>query len=675
MSESKNRSMISRRDFLKAGTAAAIGMGLAGSTSALPVRAARSAANGKKMVILGIDGLDHGLVTRFMEEGKLPAFRKLLASGGGFKPLLSSIPPQSPVAWSNFITGMDPGGHGIFDFIHRDPASYTPIFSATLSVPAKHNLRLGKTIFPLSGGEIKNMRRGPAFWQILEEHGIPSTIFKMPSNYPPVESKQRTLSGMNTPDIKGTYGIFNYYTNESSRGLIQEAGGGGRVHDVYVIGNRVEARLPGPTNSFKVGFPEAELDFKVLLDPVNAAAKIVIQGNEFVLREKEWSGWIRVKFDLIPTQSVRGICMFYLKEIRPKFKLYVSPIHIDPGDPALPISTPDPYAAELERRFGPFFTKGLPADTSALDNGVLDEEEFLELDGKVLEESMAMLDYELARLDEGLLFYYFSNADQRQHMFWRFIDRDHPGYDPALAGRYGDVIEKTYRKMDEALDRVLSRVGRETVVMVMSDHGFNSFRRGFNLNTWLLQNGYHRLSKPWKQDETTLFDNTNWSRSKAYGLGLNGLYINQRGRERDGIVTAGPEKENLVREMASKLEAVTDPKTGERVIHKAFISSEAYQGKSIDAAPDIILGFNRGYRISWQSPLGGFPRAVIEDNDQKWSGDHMGSPDLIPGVVLANRPMAAEHPALYDLTAAVLGIFGIPAPRGMRGRDIFSQGG
>ena len=182
------------------------------------------------------------------------------------------------------------------------------------------------------------------------------------------EPSQRTLSGMNTPDLKGSYGIFSYYTNEATA-ITQEAGGGGRVYDVFVAGNRVESVLPGPANSFRAGSPEATLPFQVFIDPVDPAAKIVIQGNEFVLRQGEWSGWKHVHFNLIPTQSVHGICLFYLKEVRPKFKLYVSPIHIDPGRPALPISTPDSYCPELERRFGPFFTKGLPADTAALDSG------------------------------------------------------------------------------------------------------------------------------------------------------------------------------------------------------------------------------------------------------------------------------------------------------------------
>ncbi len=491
----------------------------------------------------------------------------------------------------------------------------------------------------------------------------------MPSNYPPVESKQRTLAGMNTPDLKGSYGIFSYFTDEATS-VIQEAGGGGRVTNVFVVGNRVESALTGPANTFRTDAAEASIPFQVFIDPTHAAAKIVIQDNEFVLREREWSGWTRVRFSLFPTQSVHGICLFYLKEVRPKFKLYISPIHMDPARPALPLSTPESYARELERRFGPYFTKGLPADTSALENGVLDEEEFLALDNKVYEESMAMLEYELGRFDEGLLFYYFSNADQRQHMFWRLTDPGHPAYDEKLAARFGDVITRTYGEMDRALDLALKSADKDTIVLAMSDHGFNTFRRGFNLNTWLLREGYHRLKRPWKQEESAYFDNTDWAKTRAYGMGLNSLYINQKGREGEGTVAPGADKDNLVREIAGKLEALTDPKTGEHPILRAFISKDAYRGKDLEMAPDIVLGFNRGHRISWQSPLGGFPKEVIEDNDQKWSGDHMSAPDVIPGIAFANRKFTAEDPALHDLTASVLDAFGVEKPKDMIGRNV-----
>ncbi len=667
----EERAALSRREFLKAGLAASAALSLGGAPRFAPKVYGQSGPRAK-MIVLGFDGLDPALTRRWIDEGRLPAFRRLLEAGGDLRPLGTSLPPQSPVAWSNFISGMDPGGHGIFDFFSRDPKTYVPVFSATETSGGAKTLRLGKTLIPLSGGEIRNLRRGRAFWQILEEAGVPSTVFKIPSNYPPVGSKQRTLSGMNTPDLKGSYGHFCYYTNETVS-VAQEAGGGGEANNVFVIGNRVEAELHGPVNTFKVGAPEATVPFQVFLDPVEAAAKIVVQDEEFVLRQGEWSGWKRVRFNLIPTQTVHGICLFYLKEVRPKFKLYVSPINLDPARPALPISTPDSYSRELERRFGPYFTKGLPADTSALQNGVLDEEEFLAQDAMVYEESMAMLEYELGRFDEGLLFYYFSNADQRQHMFWRLTDPSHPVYDAKLAERYGDIIARTYGEMDRALDLALKKADKDTVVLVMSDHGFNAFRRGFNLNTWLVQNGYHRLKKPWKQEESAYFDNTDWAKTRAYGMGLNGLFINEKGREGEGMVAPGPDKDNLLREIAAKLEAVVDPKTGERPVLRAFVAKDAYRSQGALAhAPDIVLGFNRGYRISWQSPLGGMPRDVIEDNTQKWSGDHMSAPEVLPGVAVANRKFAAEAPALYDLTATVLDVFGVEKPKEMIGRNVFA---
>ena len=661
--------MMDRRDFMKLGLGAASTLALGGSGGSL-IRAAGTKATPKKIIVLGIDGLDAHLVRVWMEAGKLPALRKLAASGG-FSPLRTSIPPQSPVAWSNFIAGTNPGGHGIFDFIHRDPQTYIPTFSASATTGAAKTVRIGDIILPLSGGHVANLRRGKAFWQILEEHDIPATVFKIPSNYPPVGTKQRTISGMGTPDIKGAYGIFNYYTNEY-RELTQEAGGGGRIHEVYVIGNRVEAQLPGPNNSFRRESPEATIDFKVFIDPQNPVAKIVVQDQEFILREKEWSGWKRVRFGLIPTQGVSGICLFYLKEVRPKFKLYISPVNIDPADPAMPISTPESYSRELARRFGPFFTKGLPADTSALDNQVLDEGEFLAQDDMVLRESLAMYEDELRKFDSGALFFYFSNADQRQHMFWRLLDTSHPAYDAGLASKYGNVIENVYAEMDKVVATAMDRMDRDTTLIVMSDHGFNPFRRGFNLNSWLRDNGYHALIDPRKQEESSLFENSDWSRSRAYGIGLNGLYINQRGREREGIVAAGAEKDNLIREIARKLEELRDPRTGDRVVLKAYIAREVYQGPYVDQAPDIILGFDRNYRISWKSPLGGFPKEILEDNAQKWSGDHMCSPDVLPGILVSNRQIRAESPALFDLTTTILDIFGIRKPENMIGRSVFS---
>lgn len=654
-----------RRDFLKLGMTAG-SLLAAGTSSELVSHVLGKRESPTKMIILGLDGLDPHLLKIWMDMGKLPSFQKL-RSMGTFTSLKTSNPPQSPVAWSNFITGMNPGGHGIFDFTHRDPERYFPVFSASISTEGSKTLSIGNLTLPLSGGKIENLRKGRAFWQILEDHDIPATIFKIPANYPPVPTKQKTLSGMGTPDILGSYGIFNYYTTAAAE--IREDIGGGRIHEVYVIGNQIDASIPGPVNSFKKERPETRLDFRVYLDPVSPVAKIAIQGQEFILKQGEWSGWKKIRFNLIPTQNAGGICQFYLKEVRPDFKLYVSPVNVDPSDPILPISTPESYSKNLAKKFGSFYTKGLPADWNARDNGILDDEEFLAQDDIVLTERMAMYEYELNRFDSGLFFYYLSSADQRQHEFWRHIDKQNITYDPEKAKRFGNEIENIYIKADRMVDMALRKADKDTILMVLSDHGFAPFRREFNLNTWLKEAGYHSLINPWRQGKDAFFANTDWSKTKAYNIGLNGLYINERGREAEGIVPTA-EKESLLREIAAKLESMVDPKTGEHPIKKAYLAKDIYSGDQMAQSPDIVVGFNMGYRISWASPSGRLPKEIITDNTEPWSGDHCVSPDVVPGIFLLNRKINHTSPALYDLTPTILKIFGIESPENMVGRSV-----
>jgi predicted AlkP superfamily phosphohydrolase/phosphomutase len=659
-------SPINRRDFIKLGLATGAAAALGGSPE-LVSRVLGQKSTQKKLIILGFDGMDPHLVNVWMNQGDLPALTKL-RNAGTFALLETGNPPQSPVAWSNFITGMDPGGHGVFDFMHRDPQTYLPMFSAAGTSGAARTLTLGNYQFPLSSPEIVNLRKGRAFWQILEDHDIPATIFKIPSNYPPVPSKQRTLSGMNTPDLYGGYGDCNYYTTALTQ--LAEDLGGAKIHEVYVIGNQVEARLPGPINSFKKEYTETFIDFRVYLDPVHKVAKIRIQDHEFILKQGEWSDWKRVGFPLIPTQKVKGIVNFYLQEVRPEFKLYVSPINIDPADPAMPISTPGGYSKELERRFGAFYTKGLPADFKALDNNILDDDEYLAQDTMVLEERQAMFDYELDRFDSGLLFYYVSSTDQRQHIFWRHIDEQNPIYDPVLAARFRNSIKDVYQSADRMLDKALQKADKDTTIMVLSDHGFAPFRRTFSLNTWLLENGYHSIIDRRRQGDDMLFSNTDWSKTKAYNYGLNGLYINEKSREAEGTVSPGAEKDNLVQDIIKKLEAFRDPQTGEAAVKKAYAAKDIYHGPYVDQAPDIVVGFNLGYRISWESPAGRLLPEVVGDNRAKWSGDHCMAPDVVPGVFLVNGQMNTATPRFHDITPTILQLFGIKPPENMTGKPV-----
>ncbi len=630
---------------------------------------AESPAQKKKLLILGIDGMDPQLLRQFMDEGKMPNFAAL-ASHGSFLHLQTSIPPQSPVAWSNLITGMNPGGHAVFDFIHRDPATLTPYFSTSQVKPPRHNLRFGKWMIPLSEGEVLLLRQGKAFWQYLDERKIPVTVFRIPSNFPPVPNKGKTFAGMGTPDLLGGYGRFSFHTDDPifTPGPVN----GGVIYQVQVAGDHIEAQLHGPANTLRKENPELTIPFTVYRDPAEPVAKFSIQDQQFILREDEWSPWIRIYFTFIPgLQSITGICRFYLKEVRPQFELYVSPINIDPANPALPISTPEKYARELSREVGSFYTQGIAEDTKALTSGLLNDDEYLEQAHIVFEEQRRLFEHELPRFRSGLFFFYFSSLDLNQHMFWRAIDPKFPAYDAELTAKHGKVLEDYYREMDGILGEALRAADENTTVLVASDHGFAPFRRSFNLNTWLMENGYLVLRAGASSKGRDIFRAADWSRTRAYGLGLNGLYVNLRGREKNGLVKPGAEADALQREIAERLEAVRDPINKEEVITRVDRATEAYSGPFVSQAPDLIVGYNRGYRVGWDSVLGGIPAEVMEDNTQPWSGDHCMDYTKVPGVVLSNHKILFDNPALTDIAPTVLAEFGIARPPTMPGHNIF----
>jgi predicted AlkP superfamily phosphohydrolase/phosphomutase len=624
-----------------------------------------------KVLVLGIDGLDPQLLHKYIEDGRMPNFQRLEREGS-YHTLGTSIPPQSPVAWSSVITGMNPGGTGIFDFIHRDPKTMQPIFSMARVEAPKHVLSLGGWSIPLSAGKAELLRHGKAFWQFLDDHGIPATVVRMPVNFPPVAARGRTLAGMGTPDMEGSYGIFSFYTSDPWENPGERSGG--RVYSVEPQDDKVSAKLYGPPNTFRKGNPLASVDFTVWLDPTEPMARIDIQGKEVVLHQGEWSDWIQVEFSLIPyLQSTTGICRIYLKQVRPYFMLYVSPINIDPSQPALPISTPPSYATDLWKQVGFYYTQGIAEDTKALSDRLLDDGEYLEQAHIVLAEQLKFFDVELARFHSGLLFVYFSSLDLNAHMFWRTFDPNHPAYDQQAAEKYGGTLEDMYAKMDEVLGKAMAKVDGDTTLIVLSDHGFGPFERSFNLNTWLLQNGYITLKPNPDRAYGTgdLFTDVDWTKTRAYGLGLNGLYLNLSGRERDGIVKPGAEAETLMNEIRDKLLAVRDPVTEMPPITRIDKAEDVYSGPYSRGGPDMLVGYNRIYRAGWETVLGQFTSDVISLNMEAWSGDHCIDYTLVPGVLLSNKRIELPSPSLTDIAPTILGEYGIATPKDMVGHSIF----
>ena len=657
-----------RRDFLKTtGTGAAVAAA-GGLAPLLEACAGKPRAPGHKVIVLAIDGMDPKLVERFVAHGGMPTFERFIA-GNTFMPLATSLPPQSPVAWSDFITGAGPGVHGIFDFIHREPQTLVPYLSISRALPPSKTVKLGGLVLPLSGGKVENLRRGPCLWEILARHDVPATVFKCPSNFPPVETDARTVSGMGTPDLRGTYGTFSYYTDDPPANADEFTGG--ECYPVRLWDNSFTADLAGPPNTFREGAPAAKLRLTVHRDPARAVAKISWDGGEVILKKGEWSEWHQVRFKLAgPLADTAGMVRFYLKEVRPHFRLYVSPVNIDPLEPALPISTPGNYSAQLARRSGRFYTQGFPEETKALSYGVFGEEEYLAQAQIVLEERLTSLEQTLADFDDGFYYFYFSSIDQNTHMMWRTMDPEHPLYKPDAPPEVKGAVEHFYRAMDGALARVLARVDDKTTFFIISDHGFAPFYREFNLNTWLLDNGYLALADPSRRGETEFLDNIDWGRTAAYGLGLNGLYVNLRGREPHGSVEPG-DAPALVDELAAKLEAYHDDEIDKRVVVKAYKSRESYRGPAASEAPEIILGFAPGYRLADDSAVAEFPARVCKVREDKWAADHCIDPAHVPGVLFCNKPVAAKAPALRDLAPTILKEFGLEPPAEMTGRTIF----
>jgi len=656
-----------RRDFLKAAGAGAAFAAAGGASSLIAACAGKSRAAGRKVIVLAIDGMDPRLTRQFVARGALPTFERFM-SRHAFMPLGTSLPPQSPVAWSDFITGAGPGVHGIFDFIHRDPATMTPYLSTSRVLPSTRNLKVGGFVLPLGGGKVENLKRGPCLWQLLSEQGVPALVFKCPSNFPPVACDARTVSGMGTPDMRGTYGIFSYYTDDPPADADKFTGG--ECIPVRLWDNTFTAELTGPPNNFRAGQPAARLRFTVYRDPTRHLAKVVIGGRDVVLKRGEWTAWQRVKFNLAGAAAqATGMVRLYLKEAHPNFRLYISPVNIDPTAPALPLSTPRDFAGDVARSAGRYYTESFPEDTKALSHGVFTEEEYLTQADIVLAESFRGLDATLADFDDGFYYYYFSSVDQNTHMMWRTMDPGHPLYEPHASARVKGAVEHYYREMDRALARVLPRVDEKTTLFVISDHGFAPFYREFNLNTWLLDNGYVALADPSRRAESEFLENVDWRRTRAYGLGLNSLYLNLRGREPRGAV-APADAAALVDEIAARLEAYQDPATGAHVLVRAYKTRDYYRGPEARHAPELIMGFAPGYRMGDDSATGEFPVEVTKQREDKWAADHCIDPGHVPGVLFCNRPVKAGKPTLQDLAPTIIKLFGLEPPPEMAGRPI-----
>lgn len=636
-------------------------------------RNAYGKATFERAVILGFDGMDPDLADRFMNEGRLPNLAKL-RDRGTFRKLRTTFPAISPVAWSTFLTGVNPGKHNIYDFLARDPSNYLPFLSSAKIKGPGRRVKIGKYSIPFGKTEITGMRKSTPFWHWLGDAGIFSSVIRVPVTFPPEKFQGVLLSGMCVPDLKGSQGTFCLCTTRASSDKFRE--GGVRVPIVWSnsrddAGNNDRSNgicrsyVPGPDNPVKENAGEVRMDFELKPEGSNQA-RFTVGSEKFTLKVGEYSEWIRTEFKSGMGFAAHGICRFYLKELFPEIEVYVTPVNIDPGRPDLPISHPVTYSIYLAKLLGSYATLGLAEDTWALNEQVLDDDAFLAQAYGNHEDRERMLFDALDKTKQGLCTCVFDTTDRVQHMFWRYLEEDHPAARDVPHSQHPQVIQDLYQRMDRLIGCVMEKIDDDTLLMVISDHGFKSFARCMNLNAWLHQNGYLAL-KDCKTESGDWFEDVDWSRTRAYTMGLNGLYLNIKGREKHGIVDPA-EVDALQDELRQKLDGLIDPASGAVGVTGVFVTDEFYRGPYSENAPDLLVGYAAGYRASWDSVMGKVTGQVFEDNVKAWSGDHCIDPRLVPGVLFSNYQFVDEKPAIVDVAPTILRLFGLALPAHFDGK-------
>ena len=595
----------------------------------------------QRIIVLGFDGMDPGLAQRWMDDGSLPNFRKL-AEQGSFQPLATSNPPQSPVAWSSFATGTKPGEHGVYDFLRRNPDTYGPEFSISEIQPPQHVLKLFGMALPLDSGSIENRRRGEAFWTRIENDGGATTILRVPVTYPP-DPVQRMMSGMGVPDLLGTQGTYTLFT---TRPLLADSTSS-NTRAVRVRpdrSGRIEAVLEGPMHPLDQD--PLPLTVPLAIEQSGVGVKVQLDGIEVDLAEGEWSDWVPLSFKYLKFAGIPGMVRLHLVSGYPRIRLYVSPIHIDPRKPVVPLSSPPDYSARLAAEIGLYHTIGMPEETWSLNEGHIDDAAFLDMVRTTLKEREAMFYNALDKQDSHVVTGVFVQTDRVSHMFFRGLDDQHPLH-AETNQQSRKAIHWIYREADRILGETMQRMMPGDQLLVISDHGFAPFRWAVHLNRWLLENGYLVL-KEGKNRSAGGFADVDWKRTKAYALGLNGLYINRRGREAQGWV-GNQKAAEFKLSLRNELGGWDHQETGLPVVRQVFDGDDIYPGNANGDAPDLVVGYEPGFRASWQTTLGSVPGLLTEPNKRKWSGDHCIAPEAVPGVLFTSFKLDQAMPAISDI--------------------------
>lgn len=541
-----------------------------------------------------------------------------------------------------------------------------------------------------------NLREGEPFWNDAARAGFPVVALGAPLCYPPDEvAGCELLCGFGVPDLKGTMGYWTLYTSAVYRE--RESDSGGLLVPIAREG-RVESAIPGPDHLLlaeerdrlrarlaDLGEEEAararerlaaiersievRAPFDFQIDRAGGAIDLAAGGRTRRLAVGEWSEWISIEFRMNALLSLHGMARFYLARVVPEVELYLTPVQFHPRElpPRVRISSPSSLAGELWEGGARYPTVGWPTATNALKDERLDERAFLLTARQEFESQRELTLAALSRDDWRLLVSFFYTPDRVSHMMWRFQDPLSPRYDAALAAEFGDAILDSYRWMDEIVGAAIRRAGEGTAILVVSDHGFRPFRKGVHLNAWLRDAGFLALAEG---PPGGGLERADWTRTRAYSIGLGEIFVNLAGREPRGTVEPA-DYDRVCREIVRGLEGLRDPGTGEPAVVRVYDRS-IYHGDHVGEAADLVVGFASGYRVSWETTLGGIPEGIVSENRSKWSGEHVSvDPSLVPGVFLSTLAFDVRGGvAVQDIAPTILALLGLPPREGMDGRRV-----
>jgi predicted AlkP superfamily phosphohydrolase/phosphomutase len=557
-----------------------------------------------KTLLLGFDSFDPSVFEELAGRNELPHLQQFVEQGG-YSRLEVCSPPQTEVSWTSIATGIDSGGHGVFDFVHRDPATYLPYVSI---LPMRKGA-LGEQFVPAYTTK--------TFFEAASELGYSATVLWWPAMFPArPDLPVLTLPGLGTPDIRGRLGVGTLFSTEIEKKekirVVQlESAGKGRF----------TASLPGPQIQKQNDSKPASLPVSIEVIDENSA-RLTIGDQQLELQKGQWSDILELHFKVGVFFTAYAITRLIVTDLSDVIRFYTLPLQIHPLHSIWHYSSSSGFARNLWKQVGPYLTLGWPQDTTALEEGCITDEQFIELCQMIFNRRKEIFFYLLNNFHEGVLAGIFDCLDRVQHMFFR----DQP-----------EVARAWYRQLDHFVGEVHAQTANWTGkhrFLVLSDHGFSPFMQKIHLNGWLLDHGYLSLKEGATSGELSDVD---WSKTQAYAVGLNSIYLNMHGREGQGIVDVAS-VENLLTNIKEQLSAWKDA-DGHPIVHKIRLKHEIYSGPYTRFGPDLMVGYASGYRASPETGLGKIPAKLIEPNHDHWGADHCMDAEIVPGVIFANRDL------------------------------------